>query len=975
MLLRIRPFSWTTASTCLPRAPMCRGGIMNRPLAQLIPLRACIVGAWALFVPGSVLAAPGGELDATFGENGRVVVELANASLGMSVAQQADGKLLIGGATFTDSGGSDFAVFRLNPDGTPDNSFGSSGTGAVTVDFFQADDQAMSVVVQPDGKILLAGWDFESDYDLALVRLNPDGSLDNTFGGDGRVTLQLGGVDEQVSGMSLLNNGKIVVAGHTDINGDHDIVFARFNANGSLDTSFGTAGTTLVDSGTNYDQAYSMTQQPDGKFIACGLSGPSQYDATDGALLAVRVNQDGSVDTSYGSNGVAIVQTTTVLGQARGCAALQDGSGATILAGIDGTATDANLALARLDANGTLDPSFGTAGQASIDLGGWELAENIVVLDDGTLAVAGVSFGATSDIFLARIDAGTGMLDSTFGNEGVTVFDLGHGSQASATFSYPFHGFGLIEQTDGKLVTLGTRDSFPSAFATARVDPGGMGNAGVAGFVETSAAVIEGTANVRLNLRRTGGSVGEVVVDYTPIAGTAQSPGDFSGATGSVTWADGDVANKTITITISDDNNPEVDESFGVTLSNSPTAGLALAATDTGVTITDNDGSGDVAILGLTVIATGASEHGSISLEVVRSGSSVGAVSVDFATASGTATADTDFTSASGILNWGVGDSSPKTITVNITSDTTVEGDETFTVTLSNPSAGAILGSGSTATITIADDDGARLQFGPISAAVSERGSIGLSVRRTGPASGAVSVDYATTSGSATAGLDYTSASGTLRWGDGDSSSKTVTVDITDDTAVEGDETFTADLSNPSAGALLGSNTSVPITIVDDDPSGGGGGDEIVELLTIAATVTEGASVAVSVARTGPASGTVSVDYATTAGSATAGSDYTSASGTLHWGDGDASVRTITVTTIDDSTDEGDETLEVTLSNASGAALGPNSTASVTISDNDSPAVVPPPVDRDGGGGVFDWLAVLVLTCFGVGSRLRERPT
>ncbi|MET0658400.1 MAG: hypothetical protein ABW110_09635, partial [Steroidobacteraceae bacterium] len=162
---------------------------------------------WALSIAGPAFAAPSGELDAAFGDNGRATIQLVNSSLGMSVTQQDDGKLLIAGASFTESGGSDFAVIRLNADGTIDDTFGSSGNGSVTVDFFQGDDEAMSVVVQPDGRVLLAGWALATGYDLALARLSPDGSLDNTFGVTGKVTLDHGGSDEQVSGMLLLDNG------------------------------------------------------------------------------------------------------------------------------------------------------------------------------------------------------------------------------------------------------------------------------------------------------------------------------------------------------------------------------------------------------------------------------------------------------------------------------------------------------------------------------------------------------------------------------------------------------------------------------------------------------------------------------------------------------------------------------------------------------------------------------------------------
>ena len=205
-----------------------------------------------------------------------------------------------------------------------------------------------------------------------------------------------------------------------------------------------------------------------------------------------------------------------------------------------------------------------------------------------------------------------------------------------------------------------------------------------------------------------------------------------------------------------------------------------------------------------------------------------------------------------------------------------------------------------------------------------------------------MSVSFATSSGSATAESDFTSASGTLTWADGDAANKTITVDITSDTVDESDESFVVALSSPSGGALLGSNRNATVTIIDDDASGGGG-DVRVDLDRSALTIGEGAGpVNFTVLRSGSASGAVSVSYATTPGSATAESDFTSASGTLTWADGDTAVKTITVNMTNDSTDESDETFTVTLSNPSGGAtLGSSFQATVTIVDDDSP--VPPP--------------------------------
>lgn len=559
-------------------------------------LLSMVVGCMAS-AAGPAFGAPGGELDATFGENGRLTIHLSEHSVGWPIAQQPDGRLLVGGATLSD-GVADFVVVRLNADGSRDNSFGTNGV--VTVDFFGLEDVATNFAVQPDGKIVAAGWTdvgpVDVNYDFALVRLNPDGTVDNSFGinADGRVTLDLGGGDESISGMVLLDNGQIVVTGISDVGGDYDAVFARFNADGSLDATFGTnasiPGTTLVDSNGSHDQPFWLTRLLDGKFIGCGLSGPTPYSAIGGDMFATRVNADGSVDAGYGVNGVAIVETPANLGMGIGltCVALEDGSGNTVLAGFNGDPGMADLALARLGENGTPVTTFGNGGQTSIDLGGTEIVQTIVLLSDGSLGLTGLTQtlddNIPSDMYVARVDPDTGSLDPAFGNDGVTIVDFGVGGEPSMA-----EGLGLIEQADGKLVALGTSFSLNGAdgLALARVDPNGVGSVGFAGFVETSATVAEGTANVMVTVRRTGGSTGDLTVDYSTVDGTALSPGDFTASSGTLTWVSGDVTPQTITIPITNDSAVENFEGFTIVLSNA--TGNALAASEVSVTVTDSD--------------------------------------------------------------------------------------------------------------------------------------------------------------------------------------------------------------------------------------------------------------------------------------------------------------------------------------------------------------------------------------------------
>jgi subtilisin family serine protease len=220
------------------------------------------------------------------------------------------------------------------------------------------------------------------------------------------------------------------------------------------------------------------------------------------------------------------------------------------------------------------------------------------------------------------------------------------------------------------------------------------------------------------------------------------------------------------------------------------------------------------------------------------------------------------------------------------------------------------------------------LQFSAATSSVGESGgSVLITVTRTGGSSGPVGVSYATANGTATAGSDYISASGTLSWADGDTTSKTFSIFITDDSLNELDETFTVTLSIPTGGATLGSPSSATVTIVDDDlmptvqfSGAGSSGSEATTPASIAVTLSA-------------ASGqTVMVNYSTTDGTATAGLDYSSTSGTLTFNPG-VKTQTISIPILKDTVVEGDETFTVKLSNSVNATLGVIASHTYTIQD------------------------------------------
>ncbi len=221
-------------------------------------------------------------------------------------------------------------------------------------------------------------------------------------------------------------------------------------------------------------------------------------------------------------------------------------------------------------------------------------------------------------------------------------------------------------------------------------------------------------------------------------------------------------------------------------------------------------------------------------------------------------------------------------------------------------------------------------RFGQATYAVPEGNTLTVTVERIGGSSGTVSVQYATSDGTAQAGSDYTAASGTLTFASGEIS-KTITLTTLQDNLVEGDETLVLSLSSPTGGAALSSPNQAVVTIQDDDTANRG----TIHFAQSNYTVTESAGVAViTVVRTGGSSGTVSVQYATSDGTARAGSDYTATSGTLTFADGETS-KTFTVTILNDALTEGQETVQLILTNATGGAvLGTPNLAVLTISDS-----------------------------------------
>ena len=239
-----------------------------------------------------------GTLDNTFNGTGSVTLDLGNYSEIYSVKIETDQKIIAAGSLFNNSGNNDFIVARFNPDGSLDNTFNSVGT--VITDFGNSNDAANSIIELPDGKLCVAGSSFNGiNNDFALVEYNSDGSLNNSFGSFGKVKTDINNSEDNGNSILMQTDGKLIISGTTYNGSNHDFAVVRYNSNGTLDDNFGTAGKVVTDFNNSEDNAGSSAIQSDGKIVVAGYTNGLYTD-----FAAVRYNTDGTIDNSFGTNGI-----------------------------------------------------------------------------------------------------------------------------------------------------------------------------------------------------------------------------------------------------------------------------------------------------------------------------------------------------------------------------------------------------------------------------------------------------------------------------------------------------------------------------------------------------------------------------------------------------------------------------------------------------------------------------------------------
>ena len=415
--------------------------------AKIKNYRYLLLAVLVLGLSLTALAAPG-DLDLTFDADGKVTTPfgVSSGDDGASVAVQTDGKIVVGG-----SSNNDFALARYNADGPLDVTFGTGGK-VITPISTSAEDYILAIAIQADGKIVAAGYvnngaafddiavaryntngsldtSFDTDgklttaigagddfafgvaisgvnivvagasnngvgEDFAIVRYKPDGSLDGSFDGDGKLTLTIGGITDRAKGIAIQTDGKMIVIGESLIGANYRFAAARLNPNGSLDTSFGMSGIAITAIGTN-DFADSVVIQPDGFIVVAGYSNlGGNFD-----FALVRYKPDGNLDPAFDGDG----KVTTPIGTAFDIAfsvAIQS-TGKIVAAGSSENGSfNRDFALVRYNSDGSLDTSFGAGGKVTTAFGTEnDEALGMAIQPDDKIVLAGSTFTGTSDDF------------------------------------------------------------------------------------------------------------------------------------------------------------------------------------------------------------------------------------------------------------------------------------------------------------------------------------------------------------------------------------------------------------------------------------------------------------------------------------------------------------------------------------------------------------------------------------------------
>ncbi len=368
--------------------------------------------------------------------------------------------------------------------GELDPGFGSDGKVSVSIAPGTGQDRAFATVVQPDGKVIAAGYcqmGGATGWDICLARLNPDGTLDTTFAGDGTLTIPIapGSGQDLARAVALQPDGRILVAGYCDMGGatGRDFCVARVTADGTLDATFAGDGrlTIAMAPGSNEDRAWALGIQPDGRILVVGRC--QMGVATGWDFCLARLHPNGTLDTSFAGDGTLTFPIAPGSGEDFALGVVVQPDGRIVLAGecnMGGASTGYDICIVRLEADGSFDTTFAGDGRLLYDISpgnGWDAALDVALQPDGKIVTAGWCRrgGAGGDAFcMSRVNP-DGTLDSTFAGDGKLAFDIAPGAGAD-------WGWSVEIQPDGRMLVAGRCDMGGSTgpdFCLARVNPDG----------------------------------------------------------------------------------------------------------------------------------------------------------------------------------------------------------------------------------------------------------------------------------------------------------------------------------------------------------------------------------------------------------------------------------------------------------------------------------------------------------------------
>jgi len=426
-----------------------------------------------------------GSLDKTFGENG-FAGELVNFGAKDAV-QLSDGKLVVAGDLFP-GGTADFALVRFLPNGILDTTFGTKGI--VTADFFGGNDIPVSMVLQGDGKFVVAGNVFTTngDQDIGLARFTADGALDPDFDGDGKLTTNIatdpsGNSLDVVNTMTIQSDQKILVAGNfygVTTNFQSIMTVLRYNSDGSPDTGFGTDGIYYPNFPAGSNSDILGISESGGKIIITGnlsLAGEGGFPMR---LMIMRLTVNGTPDADFDSDGLVTVDFGADMSTGKDCVFLSDGN--ILVLGDFSTTAGFDLAVLRVLPDGSLDATFDTDGIVTSNLGfDQQYPESLTLLSDGFIATAQVMnpSAGNGDIALVRYNSNGGLVNS-FSGDGILISYYMKGTSSDV--------LAVATQPDGKVIAAGkgyNESTNAYALSVARFNTNGsldqsFGDAGVA---------------------------------------------------------------------------------------------------------------------------------------------------------------------------------------------------------------------------------------------------------------------------------------------------------------------------------------------------------------------------------------------------------------------------------------------------------------------------------------------------------------